>query len=65
MYVQRKSFFVGGTYHGPESQRVMTGQMYVESFIPEQVNHLLPLVLIHGGAQTAMNWMTTPDGRPG
>ena len=65
MYVRHKSFFVGGTYQGPESQRVMTGQMYVESFIPEQVNHPLPLVFIHGFAQTAMNWMTTPDGRPG
>ena len=65
MYVEHKSFYVGGTYQGPESQRVMTGQMYVESLIPEQINHPLPLVLIHGSGQTAMNWMTTPDGRPG
>jgi pimeloyl-ACP methyl ester carboxylesterase len=43
----------------------MKGQMYVEALIPERVEHLYPLVLIHGGAQTAMNWLTTPDGRPG
>ena len=65
MLVHRKSFFVGGTYHGHESNRLMTGQMYVEELIPEEVKHALPLVLIHGDGQTAMNWMTTPDGRPG
>jgi pimeloyl-ACP methyl ester carboxylesterase len=43
----------------------MKGQMYVEALIPERIEHPLPLVLIHGGAQTAMNWLTTPDGRPG
>jgi pimeloyl-ACP methyl ester carboxylesterase len=39
--------------------------MYVEALVPERIEHPLPLVLIHGGGQTAMNWMTTPDGRPG
>lgn len=43
----------------------MKGQMYVEALIPERVEHSLPLILIHGGRQTAVNWMTTPDGRPG
>ena len=65
IHVHHKSFFVGGTYHGPESERVMSGQMYVEALIPERDNHAFPLVLIHGGGQTGTNWLTTPDGRPG
>jgi pimeloyl-ACP methyl ester carboxylesterase len=43
----------------------MTGQMYVESITPERVTHPYPLVFIHGLAQTAVNWMETPDGREG
>jgi hypothetical protein len=39
--------------------------MFVEALMPEQVTHPYPLVLIHGVAQTAVNWMTTPDGREG
>jgi pimeloyl-ACP methyl ester carboxylesterase len=30
-----------------------------------RVTHPHPLVLIHGLAQTAVNWMTTPDGGQG
>src|ERR1700730_9578990 len=30
-----------------------------------EARHAFPLVLIHGAAQTATNWMRTPDGRPG
>ena len=30
-----------------------------------EARHAFPLVLIHGAAQTATNWMGTPDGRPG
>ena len=43
----------------------MTGQMYVEYQIPKHVTHPYPLVLIHGGSQTAANWMGTLDGREG
>lgn len=43
----------------------MHGQMYVEVLTPEETTHPYPLVLIHGVAQTAINWMTTPDGRQG
>ncbi len=61
----RESFYVGGTYTGPASAQVMRGQMYVEVLTPEHVTHPYPLVLIHGLAQTSMNWLTTPDGRSG
>ena len=43
----------------------MHGQMYVEEVAPKKVRHPYPLVLIHGAAQTATNWMGTPDGRKG
>jgi len=43
----------------------MHGQMYVEVLTPRNPRHPFPLVLIHGAAQTATNWMGTPDGRPG
>ena len=39
--------------------------MYVEALIPARPKHPFPLVFLHGGAQTMMNWITTPDGRPG
>jgi len=61
----RGYFYVGGAYTGDEKQRVMSGQMYVEVLVPRQVRRPYPLVLIHGAAQTATNWMGTPDGRKG
>jgi pimeloyl-ACP methyl ester carboxylesterase len=63
--IRHQSFFVGGTYAGPPDAAVMHGQMFVEMLTPEQITHPYPLVLIHGLAQTATNWMTTPDGRQG
>ena len=63
--VRRQTFFVGGCYAGPPEARVMQGQMFVEALTPERVLHPYPLVLIHGGAQTANCWLTTPDGREG
>ena len=43
----------------------MHEQMYVEVLTPRHPRSRYPLVLIHGAAQTATNWMGTPDGRPG
>ena len=40
-------------------------QMYVESWIPAQVRHPYPIVLVHGGGGQGLDWMGTPDGRPG
>src|SRR5260370_7065936 len=57
--------YVGGSYVGDAGKKVMHGQMYVEVLTPREARHPFPLVLIHGAAQTATNWMGTPDGRPG
>src|SRR5216117_1641097 len=40
-------------------------QMYVEYWIPSLVRHPLPIVLVHGGGGQGLDWMGTPDGRPG
>lgn len=61
----RSFFYVGGNYAGSPGKEIMQGQMYVEKWQPKQVKQPYPLVLIHGAAQTATNWMMTPDGRKG
>lgn len=63
--VQRDVFFVGGAYVGDSGTQVMRGAMYVEHLKPQKTTRRYPLVLISGTAQTAVNWMTTPDGRKG
>jgi pimeloyl-ACP methyl ester carboxylesterase len=40
-------------------------QMYVESFVPAQVRHPFAIIMVHGGGGQGLDWMTTPDGRPG
>jgi pimeloyl-ACP methyl ester carboxylesterase len=61
----RGYFYVGGQYTGPERHQVMSGQIYVEALVPHTVRRPYPIVLVHGAAQTATNWMGTPDGRKG
>ena len=40
-------------------------QMYVEYMVPTRVRHPYPIVLVHGGGGQGLDWMGTPDGRPG
>jgi pimeloyl-ACP methyl ester carboxylesterase len=40
-------------------------QMYVEHWIPTQVRHPYPVVLIHGGFGQGSDWFSTFDGRRG
>ncbi len=61
----RGYFYVGGQYVGEPGKEIMRGQIYVEVLAPKDVRRPYPLVLIHGAAQTATNWMNTPDGRKG
>ena len=70
-------FFVNGRYFtdpgveltGPGATGTggerMVGQMYVEYQVPKDVKHPYPLVMIHGGSQTGVNFKGTPDGREG
>lgn len=61
----REFFYVGGKYTGEKDAVAMSGQMYVEVLRPAKVKQKYPLVFFHGAAQTATNWMGTPDGRAG
>lgn len=59
-------FFVGVTYEQRDGQTVVDGsQLYVEYQKPEEQTQPYPVVLIHGGGGQAVDWMSTPDGRPG
>jgi pimeloyl-ACP methyl ester carboxylesterase len=40
-------------------------QMYVERWIPREVRHPYPVVLIHGGFGQGSDWFSTIDGRRG
>jgi len=40
-------------------------QIYVEHWIPREVRHPYPVVLIHGGHGQGSDWISTPDGRRG
>ena len=58
-------FFVGGNIDPSLPGSPMTGQMYVEYFVPKTLTHPYPIVMIHGGSQTGTNFTGTPDGREG
>jgi pimeloyl-ACP methyl ester carboxylesterase len=56
-------FFTGGRYR--EQDDTMAGQMYVQYQIPAKQRFPYPIVMIHGGGQTGVNFLSTPDGRRG
>lgn len=58
-------FYAGGAYDSSLPGKAMTGQMYVEFQIPEQLTCQYPIVFVHGGQQNGTNWTGTPDGREG
>jgi pimeloyl-ACP methyl ester carboxylesterase len=58
-------FYAGGAIDHSVEGSPMTGQMYVEYFIPRKQKSPYPIVMIHGGSQTGTNFTGTPDGREG
>ena len=65
-------YYAGGEYvEAPESfgqragQKIMRGAMYVDVLVPKEIRQPYPIVFFHGNGQTAVDWMQTPDGRPG
>ncbi|HSN39471.1 MAG TPA: alpha/beta hydrolase [Burkholderiales bacterium] len=59
------SFFVGGRYVDGDDGRTMAGQMFVQYQVPQNKRFPHPIVMIHGGGQTGVNFLGTPDGRRG
>ncbi|MFP6828054.1 MAG: alpha/beta hydrolase [Gammaproteobacteria bacterium] len=58
-------FYAGGEYVGEPGKETMGGAMYVEVLVPKEILHPYPIVLLHGAGQTGVDWLQTPDGRPG
>ena len=59
-------FFVGGQYTDqPGGGQAMTGQAYVEYYIPTNRTHPYPIVMIEGCCLAGAGYMGTPDGRDG
>jgi len=61
------SYFWLGVEHATLARGTMCNgmQMYVEYWIPREVRHPYPVVLIHGGYGQGSDWISTPDGRRG
>jgi hypothetical protein len=57
-------FYVPGRYTDSNAG-TMHGQMFVQYQIPAHRSHAYPIVMIHGGGQTGVNFLVTPDGRRG
>jgi pimeloyl-ACP methyl ester carboxylesterase len=64
MIAKQGYLFAGGQISSLPT-KPMTGQIYAEYQIPQQLKHRLPIVMIHGGGQTGTNFTGTPDGREG
>lgn len=59
-------FWVGVEYERRNGHTIVDGtQMYVEFQIPEVQTQPFPVILVHGGGGQGLDWMATPDGRPG
>jgi pimeloyl-ACP methyl ester carboxylesterase len=57
-YVNAKTTTVNG-------KTFVTDQMYVEMRVPARQTHPYPIVMVHGGTMSGVNFTGTPDGREG
>lgn len=57
--------YAGGRYLDSSPDHPMVGQMYAEFQIPHERHFDAPVVFVHGGQQTGLNWTQTADGREG
>jgi pimeloyl-ACP methyl ester carboxylesterase len=62
---RRGLFWVGVERAAHPAGTVTRGPMYVEWEAPAELRHPYPIVLIHGGGGQGIDWLGTPDGRPG
>ena len=59
------AFSVPGRYVEVGKDTIMVGQMFVQYQVPKNKTRPYPVVMIHGGGQTGINFLGTPDGRRG
>jgi len=62
---ERDFFWVNVETQAAPHGTVPNGQMYVEHLHPSEATRPYPVVLIHGGGGQGLDWLGTPDGRPG
>jgi len=58
-------FYVGGHPVTVDGQHFLQGQMYVEYRVPAKRTHPYPVIMVHGGTMSGINYTGTPDGREG
>jgi pimeloyl-ACP methyl ester carboxylesterase len=62
---RRGFFWVGVERAATAAGTVARGPMYVEWEAPAEVREPYPIVLVHGGGGQGLEFLATPDGRPG
>lgn len=65
MIAKEGYFYVGGHYDQDHPAHHIVGQLYAEFQIPAHQTHRYPIVMVHGGSQTGVDFISTPDGREG
>ncbi len=58
-------FYVGGHRTTVDGHPYVAGQMYTEFRIPAKQSHPYPIIMVHGGTMSGINYTGTPDGREG
>ena len=63
--VKEGYFYVGGHAATIDGHQYVAGQMYTEFRIPAKQTHPYPIIMVHGGTMSGINYTGTPDGREG
>ena len=58
-------FYVNAKTTTVDGKTFVTDQMYVEVRVPARQTHPYPIVMVHGGTMSGVNFTGTPDGREG
>jgi len=58
-------FYVNAKTAAADGKTYVTDQMYVEERVPARRTHAYPIVMVHGGTMSGVNFTGTPDGREG
>jgi len=58
-------FYVNAKTATVDGKTFVTDQMYVEVRVPARQTHPYPIVMVHGGTMSGVNFTGTPDGREG
>lgn len=60
-----QGFFFAGLRDSPQPHGTSVTGMHVQYQIPADLRHPYPVVMVHGGGGQGLDYLGTPDGRPG